>query len=207
MSEFNVEQPTTHVSPLVEIERSALEIANERNIGIDQASADIELRGIVTELVEQWRADFLRGIRQVDLGEPQMIVERAMSNLVGYGPLAALIADDDVWEIMLNAPAGAGFDVDHFRSTDGEIRVNIDDAINAVNATIINSNFETGSVGQMLQAVGGDNPGDNGGIEVTLTYTHDFIFGQQVFGVSQQLTATGNATLRTSDDPPAPGPP
>lgn len=114
---------------------------------------------------------------------------------------------DDLADSVASNAAGAGFDVDHFRSTDGEIRVNIDDAINAVNATIINSNFETGSVGQMLQAVGGDNPGDNGGIEVTLTYTHDFIFGQQVFGVSQQLTATGNATLRTSDDPPAPGPP
>ena len=93
------------VSPLVEIEQGALEIANERNIGLEQDTADDQLRAIVTELVEQWRADYLRGIRLVDLGEPQLIIERAMSNLVGYGPLAALLDDDDVWEIMLNAPA------------------------------------------------------------------------------------------------------
>ena len=92
------------VSPLVEIEQGALEIANERNIGLEQDTADDQLRAIVTELVEQWRADYLRGIRLVDLGEPQLIIERAMSNLVGYGPLAALLDDDDVWEIMLNAP-------------------------------------------------------------------------------------------------------
>ena len=103
MSEANA-QPTTYVSPLVEIEQRALEIANERNIGLDQDNTDEQLRVIITEVVEQWRADFLRGIRPVDLGEPQMIIERAMSNLVGHGPLAALLDDDDVWEIMLNAP-------------------------------------------------------------------------------------------------------
>ena len=103
MTDLN-ETPAAYVSPLVEIERNALEIAHERNIGIEQSNADLELRAIVSELVEQWRADYRRGIRPVDLGDPQLIVERAMSNLTGYGPLAALIEDDDVWEIMLNAP-------------------------------------------------------------------------------------------------------
>jgi len=92
------------VSPLVEIERAALEVANERNIGISGEHGDAELQSIVAELVEQWRADFRRGIRSVDLTEPRAIVERAMSNLTGYGPLASLLDDDDVWEIMLNAP-------------------------------------------------------------------------------------------------------
>ena len=104
MSEFTTAAQSTHVSPLVEIEQGALEIANERNIGLEGDSADDQLRVIITELVEQWRADFRRGIRPVDLTEPQLIIDRAMSNLVGYGPLAALIEDDDVWEIMLNAP-------------------------------------------------------------------------------------------------------
>ena len=92
------------ISPLVEIERTALEIANERNIGLNETSTEVELRSIVTELVEQWRADFRRGIRPVDLSEPAAIIARAMSNLTGYGPLTALLDDDDVWEIMLNAP-------------------------------------------------------------------------------------------------------
>ncbi len=30
-----------------------------------------------------------------------------LRNLVGYGPLEPLLADDDVWEILVNAPHGA----------------------------------------------------------------------------------------------------
>ena len=92
------------LSPLVEIERSALEVANDRNVGGEDLANAEELRAIVTELVNQWRADYRRGIRPVDLTEPQTIVERAMANLTGYGPLTSLLEDEDVWEIMLNAP-------------------------------------------------------------------------------------------------------
>ena len=94
----------TGLSPLEELERLALEVANERNILPGNETGDEQLRGIVLELIEQWRADFRRGIRSVDLTEPAIIADRAMSNLTGYGPLASLLADDDVWEIMLNAP-------------------------------------------------------------------------------------------------------
>lgn len=92
------------LSPLEEIERLTLEVAKERNLSPGMADAEGELRSIVVELVEQWRDDFRRGIRQLDLTEPAAVVDRAMTNLTGYGPLAALLADDDVWEIMLNAP-------------------------------------------------------------------------------------------------------
>jgi len=97
---------TEHIelSPLEEIERLTLEVAKERNLSPGMADAEGELRSIVVELVEQWRDDFRRGIRQLDLTEPTAVVDRAMTNLTGYGPLAALLADDDVWEIMLNAP-------------------------------------------------------------------------------------------------------
>lgn len=95
---------THELSPLNQIERNALEVANERSLNTDQDTADLELRRIVSELVEQWRADYRRGIRSVDLTDPQRIIDRAMSNLTGYGPLASLLEDDDVWEIMLNAP-------------------------------------------------------------------------------------------------------
>lgn len=96
--------PAVHISPLEEIERLALEVAKERNISPGHESTSLELRAIVTDLVAQWRADFRRSIRPVDLPEPETIVDRAMANLTGYGPLTALLDDDDVWEIMLNAP-------------------------------------------------------------------------------------------------------
>ncbi|MGI9607825.1 MAG: CpaF family protein [Acidimicrobiales bacterium] len=94
----------SEVSPLVEIEQLALERANERNIALDQDSASTELRGIVVELIEQWRADHRRGLRTVDLTEPLALADRAMQNLTGYGPLTSLLEDDDVWEVMINAP-------------------------------------------------------------------------------------------------------
>ena len=39
-----------------------------------------------------------------DLADPELVAERAFRNLAGYGPLEPLLADDDVWEIMVNAP-------------------------------------------------------------------------------------------------------
>ncbi|RZV43012.1 MAG: hypothetical protein EX269_13965, partial [Acidimicrobiales bacterium] len=94
----------SHVgSPLAEIERLALEQANDLNITVSVGEST-ELREIVVDVVDRWRADFRRGQRPIDLAEPAAIVERAMQNLTGYGPLASLLDDDDVWEIMVNAP-------------------------------------------------------------------------------------------------------
>ena len=71
---------TEHIelSPLEEIERLTLEVAKERNLSPGMADAEGELRSIVVELVEQWRDDFRRGIRQLDLTEPTAVVDRAM---------------------------------------------------------------------------------------------------------------------------------
>ncbi len=38
------------------------------------------------------------------LADPAGVAERAWRNLAGYGPLEPLLADPDVWEIMVNAP-------------------------------------------------------------------------------------------------------
>lgn len=96
--------PDAELSPLEEIERLALEVAKERDLSPGQDTAEFELRSIVSDLVAQWRADHRRGIRSIDLSEPESLIDRAMSNLTGYGPLTALLEDEDVWEIMLNAP-------------------------------------------------------------------------------------------------------
>lgn len=98
------ERVVTDVSPLIEIERMTLEVANDRKISLSENGGSEQLRAIATDLVEQWRADYRRGIRSIDLTEPELIIDRAICNLTGYGPLESLIADDDVWEIMLNAP-------------------------------------------------------------------------------------------------------
>lgn len=84
------------VAPLVEIERAVQARAKDPS-----ASA---LRVLIDEEVARWSADFKRGLRSVDLADPALVAERALRNLAGYGPLDPLLADDDVWEIAVNAP-------------------------------------------------------------------------------------------------------
>jgi pilus assembly protein CpaF len=92
------------VSPLEEIEHAVLDRA--KGIALDMGSADgnARLRALIEDEVAQWSADHKRGLRAFDLSDPATVVERAYRNLCGYGPLAPLIDDDDVWEVMINAP-------------------------------------------------------------------------------------------------------
>ncbi|MCU1356199.1 MAG: CpaF family protein [Acidimicrobiales bacterium] len=90
-------------SPLHDIERSVQDRA--RTLSIDPDADEAALHRLVTDAVDQWELDHRRGSRPFALADPERIVERAMRNLTGYGPLEPLLADDDVWEIMINAPA------------------------------------------------------------------------------------------------------
>lgn len=92
------------VSPLVEIEATVLDRA--KGIALDMASPDgsARLRALIEEEVARWSADHKRGLRSFDLADPATVVQRAHRNLCGYGPLTALLEDDDVWEVMINAP-------------------------------------------------------------------------------------------------------
>jgi pilus assembly protein CpaF len=92
------------VSPLAEIERAVQEQA--KGLALDMSAADgaARLLAMVEEEVARWSLDYRRGSRAFDLADPARVVERAHRNLVGYGPLDPLLADDDVWEIMVNAP-------------------------------------------------------------------------------------------------------
>ena len=94
----------TDLSPLAEIERLALDEANDRNLDVGGDEAEAQLRAIVVKLIENWRSDYRRGLRQVDLSDPAALCERAMRNLTGYGPLESLLNEDDVWEVMVNSP-------------------------------------------------------------------------------------------------------
>ena len=90
------------LSPLHDIEQRVQDRA--RTLALDPDGDHDELLRLVNDAVGQWSIDHRRGARPFDLADPDGIVERAMRNLTGYGPLEPLLADDDVWEIMINAP-------------------------------------------------------------------------------------------------------
>jgi pilus assembly protein CpaF len=91
-------------SPLAIIEELVQERAKQT--GLDTASAEGKnrLRAMVAGEIEAWRLAYQQGMRPHDLLEPEILGERAMRNLVGYGPLEALLSDNDVYEIMINGP-------------------------------------------------------------------------------------------------------
>jgi pilus assembly protein CpaF len=92
------------LSPLAEIEARVLTRAKEQTLDLEAAGAAERLRQLIEDEVAQWSLDHKHGRRPFDLPAPALIVERAQRNLTGYGPLEPLLADDDVWEIMINAP-------------------------------------------------------------------------------------------------------
>jgi pilus assembly protein CpaF len=91
-------------SPLVEVERAVQARAKDMSLDMHDPAGRSELRGLLDDEVRRWAEDFDRGRRPVALADPDGVTERAWRNLTGYGPLEPLLADDDVWEIMINAP-------------------------------------------------------------------------------------------------------
>lgn len=94
----------TEVSPLAEIEATVLDRAKDLALNMGDPQGNAHLRSLIDDAVAQWSDDHKRGLRSFDLADPATVVERAFRNLCGYGPLAPLLDDDDVWEVMINAP-------------------------------------------------------------------------------------------------------
>jgi pilus assembly protein CpaF len=92
-------------TPLVAIERAVQERAKEAALDVAAPGGEGRLRALIDEEVRHWGEEFRRGRRPVDLADPQAVAVRAFNNLARYGPLTSLLADDDVWEVMINAPA------------------------------------------------------------------------------------------------------
>ncbi|HEX6421222.1 MAG TPA: ATPase, T2SS/T4P/T4SS family [Acidimicrobiales bacterium] len=92
------------VSPLAEIERTVQERAKGISLRMSEPGGQALLRAIIVDEVTRWNDDHRRGQRALALPDPDAVVERAFRNLARYGPLTPLLADDDVWEIMVNAP-------------------------------------------------------------------------------------------------------
>jgi pilus assembly protein CpaF len=94
----------TALAPLVEIERRVQEQAKHQVVDLDTADGRAFLRELVRRQITQWNEDHKRGLRPMALVDVSHLAERAYRNLAGYGPLSSLLDDDDVWEIMINAP-------------------------------------------------------------------------------------------------------
>ncbi|MGQ0434813.1 MAG: ATPase, T2SS/T4P/T4SS family [Microthrixaceae bacterium] len=92
------------IAPLEEIERAVQERAADISLDMGSDTGGDKLRALIADEVARWSLDHRRGIRPFDVAQPTALAERAYRNLAGYGPLEPLLADDDVWEIMINAP-------------------------------------------------------------------------------------------------------
>jgi pilus assembly protein CpaF len=91
-------------SPLHHIELAVQERAKALDLDMADGETSTTLRALVDDEIERWHHEFQRGRRPRDVADPQAAAERALRNLIGYGPLEPLLADPDVWEIMVNAP-------------------------------------------------------------------------------------------------------
>lgn len=97
--------PTSHEhAPLVEIEHAVQ--ARAKAIALDVSDHDgvQHLRDLIHDEIAGWDDERRRGLRSHALPQPAALAERAFRNLARYGPLTPLLEDDDVWEIMINAP-------------------------------------------------------------------------------------------------------
>jgi pilus assembly protein CpaF len=91
-------------SPLEQIERAVQERAKDLSVDMASADAAATLRVLVDDEIGRWHHEFQRGRRPRDVADPDGAAERALRNLVGYGPLQPLLDDPDVWEVMINGP-------------------------------------------------------------------------------------------------------
>ncbi|HET9689755.1 MAG TPA: ATPase, T2SS/T4P/T4SS family [Acidimicrobiales bacterium] len=96
--------PAPGISPLRQIEQAVQARAKALALDAGGAGAEHALAALVAEELATWRHEYQRGRREVDVAEPDVLAERALRNLTGYGPLQPLLDDPDVWEIAVNAP-------------------------------------------------------------------------------------------------------
>ncbi len=88
------------VSPLARIEATALERATQRKVDVRTAEGAAVLRELVTEAVNAHLATTSPATDDA----ATRLIDRAVRDLTGYGPLESLLTDPDVWEIVVNGP-------------------------------------------------------------------------------------------------------
>lgn len=95
---------TPRPSPLQEIELEVQARATGAALDVDAPDGAAHLRRLIDDVIAERLDDHRRGRRADGLADPDGMAERAFRNLARYGPLTDLLADDDVWEIMVNGP-------------------------------------------------------------------------------------------------------
>ncbi|MEL7206980.1 MAG: ATPase, T2SS/T4P/T4SS family [Actinomycetota bacterium] len=90
----------TTPSPLQQLEDSVRASAEGSSIALDSADGRRQIRDLIDAELAGWSQGGSTGA----VPDQTALAERALRNLVGYGPLGPLLDDPDVWEIMVNAP-------------------------------------------------------------------------------------------------------
>ncbi len=93
------------IAPLITIERAVQDRAKELGLNPDNPGGRAELEQLARIQIDKWQIEFERGERIFPIIDPERTLNRAIRNIAGYGPLEPLLADDDVYEIMINSPA------------------------------------------------------------------------------------------------------
>jgi pilus assembly protein CpaF len=86
------------------IEQDVLRRAKDERLDVGDEAAANRMRALIEAAVVRWSEGAVSGRHAFPITDPETVIARVTRNLLGYGPLAALLEDDDVWEIMINAP-------------------------------------------------------------------------------------------------------
>ncbi len=95
--------PTT--SPVEAIEDQVKARAKQLALDVTHTGGEHELRRLIAEVITDWNENYRRGLHAFGISDPELVADRIFRNIARYGPLTALLDDDDVWEIMVNGPS------------------------------------------------------------------------------------------------------
>lgn len=95
----------TDPAALAEIERSVSERARSSGLDPRAPGAELAVTALAHEEIRRWNLGFKSGTHGHAVSDADAYADRIRRDLLGYGPLESLLADADVWEIMVNAPA------------------------------------------------------------------------------------------------------
>ena len=79
------------VSPLVEIEAQVQARAKDLTLDLGTGPDRAVLGQLVERAIADWGAEHTRGLRPFALSDPEMVADRVLRNLAGYGPLEPLL--------------------------------------------------------------------------------------------------------------------
>ncbi|GIU83735.1 MAG: pilus assembly protein CpaF [Acidimicrobiales bacterium] len=122
---------TDDPAPLDLIEERVRVRAGETELDARSPEGASLLRQLIRDEVLVWQEDHRRGLRP-PIADPDLVELRAWRNLAGYGPLEEPPQDEDVWEIMINAPDAifvkrhrgpSGYHHEVFRDDDHVLRI------------------------------------------------------------------------------------